>query len=349
MSQVNGYSVPDASGQVVRLDIEATLKAIATCNSFSSDTALDSYAEKFMLFGNTSSNKLHIHDGTSFREVGDITQDNLGLLLKSGGTLTGALLADDSATHTAPAISFDGNSDTGFYRDAANTIGISTAGVERIIIDEHGITLRSQEDIRFGDADSSNYVALQSPATVSSNVTFSLPAADGNDGDVLKTNGSGALSFGAIQGVPTGSVFCMATSTVPAGYLECDGSEHEKDGTYNALFLVIGTTWGENGTKFKLPDLRGEFVRGWDHGKGTDSGRAVGSGGHQSDQNKSHNHDFFPSSSSGQPAGWGGDNASFAGDTGTESSVHDVAGKIATSGGTETRPRNFAMMYVIKT
>lgn len=372
MSQVNGYSVPDASGQVVRLDIEATLKAIATCNSGPNDTALASYDEKFMLFGNTTSNKLHIHDGTSFKEIGDITQDNLGLLLKSGGTLTGALLVDDSATHSAPAISFDGDSDTGFYRDAANTIGISTAGVERMIIDEHGITLRSQKDIRFGDSDSSNYIALQSPATVSSNVTFSLPAADGSNGDVLKTNGSGALSFEAIQGVPTGSVFCMATSTVPAGYLECDGSEHEKTGSYSALFAVIGTTWGENGTKFKLPDLRGEFIRGWDHGKGTDSGRAVGSGGHQSSANKEHTHttntttttdgssakvlegEFQGEAHTFQPTGvfTNNGNSSRDFDSGGGCRVKLDATHnhgMTNSGGTEARPRNFAMMYVIKT
>ncbi len=373
MSQVNGYSVPDASGQVVRLDIEATLKAIATCNSGANDTALASYDEKFMLFGNTTSNKLHIHDGTSFKEIGDITQDNLGLLLKSGGTLTGALLADDSATHTAPAISFDGDSDTGFYRDAANTIGISTAGVERMIIDEHGITLRSQKDIRFGDSDSSNYIALQSPATVSSNVTFSLPAADGSDGDVLKTNGSGALSFGAIQGVPTGSVFCMANTSVPAGYLECDGAAVSRS-TYSVLFGTIGTDYGtgDGSNTFNLPDLRGEFIRGWDHGKGTDSGRAIGSGGHQASGNKEHTHttntttttdgssakvlegEFQGEAHTFQPTGIFTNNGASSRDFDSGGgcrvkldATHNHG--MTNSGGTEARPRNFAMMYVIKT
>tara|TARA_R100001443_G_C3355210_1_gene177771 strand:- start:508 stop:1551 length:1044 start_codon:yes stop_codon:yes gene_type:complete len=347
MSQVTNYVIDNAAGQVVRLDIQAIVSAIRNCNSGSNSGPPN--PEKFMFFGKTDNNKLYIYDGSDFTELGDVTQANLGLLLKSGGTLTGALLADDAATHAAPAISFDGDSDTGFYRDAANTIGISTAGVERMIIDEHGITLRAQKDIRFGDADSSNYVALQSPATVSSNVTFSLPAADGNDGDVLKTNGSGALSFGTIQGVPTGSVFCMATSTVPAGYLECDGSEHEKTGSYSALFAVIGTTWGENGTKFKLPDLRGEFVRGWvsdrtqNGASFPDPGRAMGVGGHQSDQNKSHTHSY------NDPLI--GDYAGLKHDThGTAVEYPTVnGGSTGSEGGTESRPRNFAMMYVIKT
>jgi len=62
------------------------------------------------------------------------------------------------------------------------------------------ITLNAQSDVRFADADSSNYVALQAPATVTSNVTFTLPSADGTNGQVLGTNGSGVLSFSTPSG-----------------------------------------------------------------------------------------------------------------------------------------------------
>lgn len=58
------------------------------------------------------------------------------------------------------------------------------------------ITVNAQGDVRFADADSSNYVALQAPATVSSNLTLTLPSVDGTSGQRLKTNGSGVLSFG---------------------------------------------------------------------------------------------------------------------------------------------------------
>ena len=57
------------------------------------------------------------------------------------------------------------------------------------------ITVNAQKDVRFADADSSNYVALQAPATVSSNVTWTLPAADGSANQHLKTDGSGALGW----------------------------------------------------------------------------------------------------------------------------------------------------------
>jgi len=57
------------------------------------------------------------------------------------------------------------------------------------------ITLNAQSDVRFADADSSNWVALQAPATVTSNVTWTLPAADGTNGQLLGTNGSATLSW----------------------------------------------------------------------------------------------------------------------------------------------------------
>lgn len=57
------------------------------------------------------------------------------------------------------------------------------------------VTLNAQSDLRFADSDSSNWVALQAPATVASNVTWTLPNADGTSGQVLQTNGTGTLSW----------------------------------------------------------------------------------------------------------------------------------------------------------
>ena len=58
------------------------------------------------------------------------------------------------------------------------------------------VTLNAQKDVRFADADSTNYIALQGPATVGSNVTLTLPATDGSAGQYLKTDGSGNLGWG---------------------------------------------------------------------------------------------------------------------------------------------------------
>jgi hypothetical protein len=57
------------------------------------------------------------------------------------------------------------------------------------------LTLNAQSDVRFADSDSSNWVAFQGPATISSNVTWTLPSTDGTANQVLSTNGSGTLSW----------------------------------------------------------------------------------------------------------------------------------------------------------
>jgi hypothetical protein len=62
------------------------------------------------------------------------------------------------------------------------------------------VQLNAQNDLRFADADSSNWVAFQAPATVAANVTWTLPATDGTTGQVLATNGSGVLSWVAASG-----------------------------------------------------------------------------------------------------------------------------------------------------
>lgn len=60
--------------------------------------------------------------------------------------------------------------------------------------------LNAQSDLRFADSDSSNWVAFQAPATVTSNVTWTLPATDGTTGQILSTNGAGVLSWTANGG-----------------------------------------------------------------------------------------------------------------------------------------------------
>ena len=88
-------------------------------------------------------------------------------------------------------------------RNAANDgfITLGTASTNFGLVAASGatftgdITLNAQSDVRFADSDSSNYIALQAPATVSSNVTFTLPAADGTANQALKTDASGNLGF----------------------------------------------------------------------------------------------------------------------------------------------------------
>jgi len=95
--------------------------------------------------------------------------------------------------------------------------------------------------------------------------------------EVLVVDGTGLVKKVAAL-VPPGMINAFAGTTAPAGYLMCDGSAVSRV-TYADLFAVIGTTYGVgNGTTtFNVPDLRGEFIRGFDAGRGADPTRTLGS------------------------------------------------------------------------
>lgn len=76
---------------------------------------------------------------------------------------------------------------------------------------------------------------------------------------------------------PPGQIAFFAQSSAPSGWLKANGAAVSRT-AYAALFAAIGTTHGagDGSTTFNVPDLRGEFIRGWDNGRGVDSGRALG-------------------------------------------------------------------------
>ena len=81
--------------------------------------------------------------------------------------------------------------------------------IEDVLTNLSTINLVNQNEIRFEDATGGEYVALKAPTTVSSNLTFTLPSADGTSGQALTTDGSGALSF-STAGITTGKAIAMA-------------------------------------------------------------------------------------------------------------------------------------------
>lgn len=140
----------------------------------------------------------------------------------------------------------------------------------------------------------------------------------------------------ARQLAPAGQVSFFATSTAPAGWLKCNGAAVSRT-AYAALFAAIGTTFGagDGFNTFTLPDMRGEFVRGWDDARGVDSGRTLGS--FQNDEIRSHTHTL---------SGGGGSEVGPYPDTTSEINSQTIS--TAAYGGSETRPRNIAMLACIK-
>ncbi len=136
--------------------------------------------------------------------------------------------------------------------------------------------------------------------------------------------------------LPIGVILPFGAVTVPSGYLPCNGGAVSR-ATYADLFAVIGTTFGvgDGVTTFNLPDLRAEFLRGLDAGRGIDVARVIGSA--QSDAFKAHTH---TGAVSGTLAGTAPGSGMWIGGSGIVPT--------SSAGGTETRPRNVAVPFIIK-
>jgi microcystin-dependent protein len=144
---------------------------------------------------------------------------------------------------------------------------------------------------------------------------------------------------------PTGAVLAFARQTPPSGWAECAGQLLVKT-AYPNLFAAIGEAFnvgGEAATDFRLPDLRGEFIRGWDNGRGVDSGRTMGTT--QDESIGPHSHPYKISNANNQE-GDANVNGSFMVDINAPTNA-TVA--ILNNTGSENRPRNVALLYCIKT
>ena len=80
-----------------------------------------------------------------------------------------------------------------------------------------------------------------------------------------------------INATPAGAVQFFAMDTAPVGWLKANGAAVSRT-SYASLYVAIGTRFGAGDGKstFNLPDLRGEFLRAYDEGRGVDDGRQLG-------------------------------------------------------------------------
>lgn len=142
---------------------------------------------------------------------------------------------------------------------------------------------------------------------------------------------------------PAGAVSMFAMPTPPTGWLKANGAAISRT-AYADLFAAIGTTFGagDGSTTFGLPELRGEFMRGWDEGRGADGGRGFGSW--QSDAIQDHTHPYTTPSNV-DDTDRGTTSSNFSIDTPVTSQTGGVNNARAAG---ETRPRNVALLACIK-
>lgn len=255
-----------------------------------------------------------------------------GFVKKSGDTMTGPLVlpsltaqkANGSGTSTMvfdPNAAGSGNAALGvtgalyFYigTNDLQTTGFITNGTPRLVVNPNGTI----------DAKTNQIYNVASVALLADP---SLPAH--------------AATKNYIDSMLVGAVMAFSMSSAPTGWIKANGAAISRT-VYASLFGAIGTFYGagDGSTTFNLPDLRGEFLRGWDDGRGVDSGRAFGS--YQADELKSHRHntrilrDRSPVTAGNAVLG---DEDYY----GTQENWSEY------TGGTETRPRNRALLFCIK-
>jgi hypothetical protein len=210
---------PDQSGNVIVSGNASIVNADINASAGIAYSKLATLTSGNILVGNGS------NVATSVAMSGDVTITNAGV-----AAIASNVIVDGDISSSAAIAGTKINPDFG-------TQSITTTG---------NITVNSQGDMRFGDADSSNYIAIQAPITVAANVTLTLPAADGTNGQVLSTNGAGALSWTTPAG---GSSLIAETQqtisqnyTLTAGYNGFSADPVEVAATF-AVTVPANATW----------------------------------------------------------------------------------------------------------
>ena len=270
MADVTNYTIENASGANVRTDLNNVFAAIQSSNSKSSDLA-SSQCVAGMPFLNTTTNILKIRNSSNgaFTEIGNINEANLGLLAKSGGTMTGQLLIDDSSSASSPALSFDTDTDLGLFRKSANIMGFSSSGTEQMTFDGNGITLNNENEVRFSEATSNgtHYVSIKAPASVTSDRTLTLPDSSGTL--ATTTNIVGTIQGVDLTGIHTitpasNNVHSLGSTSLRWANiftndldLSNEGGQNDIDGTWGSYKIQEGEEHlylinRRNGKKYKF-------------------------------------------------------------------------------------------------
>ncbi|MCQ7043274.1 phage tail protein [Escherichia coli] len=186
-----------------------------------------------------------------------------------------------------------------------------------------------------------------------------LPVNQGGTGATNAADARTNLGLGEGSALPVGVPVPWPSATPPTGWLKCNGAAFSAE-EYPELAKAYPTN--------KLPDLRGEFIRGWDDGRGVDNNRSILSS--QGDEYRNHRHDLRTYGAS--IVGTGGSTFSSPGVkdgsgnnlivnggrgagnipmqvlTGGNGDIYLASNGMEFSGGSETRPRNVAFNYIVR-
>ena len=143
---------------------------------------------------------------------------------------------------------------------------------DRVVVNDDGTM------VQVAMTDVATYVSDNNSISQINSLTY--PTADGNNGDVLTTDGAGTLSFAPVTAFTSGMLVPYAGSSAPTGWLLCYGQAVSRT-TYADLYAVLGSTYGsgDGSTTFNVPDLRGRVVAGQDDMGGISGNRLTNQSG----------------------------------------------------------------------
>ena len=207
ITNVNLQEIDNAIAGVVTITLTGNTTLAFTTNSSSTTYTDEAGRNKtIILSGSLSATTVTVTVPNIEKDYVIINNSGGTATISSGGSTTVSILTGSknyvivdptttSVISAVPAASPGGNTNAIQYNNA----GVF-AGSTNFTFDGTNVQIGSQGDLRLGDTDNSNYVALHAPTTITSNYTLTLPATTGTVNQVIQTDGSGNLSFATVSG-----------------------------------------------------------------------------------------------------------------------------------------------------
>jgi hypothetical protein len=207
ITNVNLQEIDAAIAGVFTLTLTGSTTLAFTTNSSSTTYTDESGRNKtIILSGALSATTVTLSVPNIEKDYVIINNSGGTVTVSSGGATTvnigtgskNYVIVDPSTTSVISAV--PAASPGGATTNVQYNSGGSFAGSTNFTFDGSNVQIGSQGDLRLGDSDNSNYVALHAPATIASNYTLTLPATTGTANQVIQTDGSGNLSFATVSG-----------------------------------------------------------------------------------------------------------------------------------------------------